>query len=121
MFTLEDVPLEIRHKIIEQALPDFATQPRCSLYSAHLEFRKAFCRTILAIATISRLSIETVHYSIEKVEKEELRLMYTYAQSDECVGTECRTCSMDRWYTLKMTRKSLQSVLESSTQGVTVS
>jgi len=107
MVTFQDLPFEIRHKIIEQALPDFAASPRCTLYSAHLRFRKAFCKAVLSIATISHSSMKSADYSVEQLEKQERRLMYTYSYGDECLNAKCLACSMDRWYTLKMARKCL--------------
>ena len=118
MVTFQDLPFEIRHKIIEQALPDFAASPRCTLYSAHLKFRTAFCKAVLSIATISRSSMEATHYSLEQLEKQELRLMYTYSYGYKCLHAQCRACSTDRWDTLKMARKCLQAVMEVQHQEI---
>jgi len=119
MVTFEDLPLEIRYMVLEQALPVLAPHPWPSPIHEGDKRGREYRSAVLNIATTSRSILTDVRQRLLSEIGRENRFQEGRVQRDVLCEKRCRACPANRWSVYFGASKCLKRVLESPTSGIT--
>ena len=119
MATFEDLPLEVRYMILEQALPVHAPHPWPFLVHDGDKAGKEYRRAVLNIATTSRSGLTDVCDWLSFEIRRENIFREGHIHRDIWCEKGCRACPANRWSLFFIAMQCLKRVVESPTAGST--